>query len=63
MQQPANNMDDLMGLFGNGGAEPAAASDDMMNGFGGLSMGDQGASAPPAASGSKKTNEDLLSLF
>jgi AP-1 complex subunit beta-1 len=65
MSQPANNMDDLMGLFGNGGGEPAAptsGADDLMNGFAGMNMGAQAASPPPQA-GQKKTNEDLLSLF
>lgn len=72
---PANNMDDLLGVFGNGGtsAGPSGSSafggmsdSDIMNGF--ASMDLSGSQPPPAkqqldnASG-KKTNEDLLSLF
>lgn len=61
--QPTNNMDDLMGIFGSG-PEPAntsAAADDLMNGFGDLSMG----GAPPVAPAQpqKQTNDDILGLF
>ncbi|KIW50513.1 hypothetical protein PV05_09317 [Exophiala xenobiotica] len=70
----ANNMDDLLGVFGNGESSTmpntsgfAAMSDsDIMNGF--ASMDLSGSQPPPPkqqldnASG-KKTNEDLLSLF
>ena len=60
-----NNMDDLMGVFGNG-TQNAMSDGDIMNGFAGM---DLRTSQPPPASqqlsgtGSKKTNEDLLSLF
>jgi hypothetical protein len=71
----ANNMDDLLGVFGNGNAAPAASSssgfggmseDDIMNGFASM---DLSSSQPPPPqqqlnnAGGKKTNEDLLSLF
>jgi AP-1 complex subunit beta-1 len=73
--QPATgNLDDLMGVFGNGNAAPPASSSsafggmsdsDIMNGFATMDM--SGANQPPPAKtqmdGSKKTNEDLLSLF
>jgi AP-1 complex subunit beta-1 len=61
---PTNNMDDLMGIFGSGPSEPAAASgaaDDMMNGFGGLNMGGPSQAAP--AQPQKQTNDDILGLF
>lgn len=73
-QQPAaNNMDDLLGVFGNGGSSTmpntagfAAMSDsDIMNGF--ASMDISGSQPPPPGeqlkAGGKKTNEDLMSLF
>jgi len=65
----SNNMDDLMGVFGNGTPAPAgsqgAASDELTNGFAGLDMGPAaGASQPPPPQQQqRKTNEDLLSLF
>jgi AP-1 complex subunit beta-1 len=68
---PTTNMDDLLGIFGDGGGgggtQPQMSNDDIMNGFAGLSMG--GASQPPPASqqldgqGGKKSNQDLLDLF
>ncbi|KAF2735412.1 AP-1 complex subunit beta-1 [Polyplosphaeria fusca] len=70
---PASNMDDLLGLFGDGGggggggAQAQMSNDDIMNGFAGMNIG--GASQPPPASqqlsgqGDKKTNQDLLDLF
>lgn len=70
-----NNMDDLMGIFGNGGAAaPASTSaggfgqssgaDDLMNGFGGLDMGGGSQPPPPGEQiGQKKTNDDILGLF
>jgi hypothetical protein len=67
-------MDDLLGVFGNGGPSTmpntsgfAAMSDsDIMNGF--ASMDLSGSQPPPPKqqldnAGGKKTNEDLLSLF
>ncbi|CBY02040.1 similar to AP-1 adaptor complex subunit beta [Plenodomus lingam JN3] len=70
--QSQSNMDDLLGLFGDGGGAappPAGASltnADIMNGFASLSVQD---SQPPPASqqvggeASKKSNQDLLDLF
>lgn len=71
----ANNMDDLLGVFGNGSSSTAStgatgfggmSDSDIMNGFASM---DLSSSQPPPpqqqlgnASG-KKTNEDLLSLF
>ena len=75
--QPANNMDDLLGVFGNGNASASASSsaaawggmsdNDIMNGF--ASMDLSSTQPPPAQkqmdgkAGGQKTNEDLLSLF
>lgn len=68
--QPQSNMDDLLGLFGDGGgnAPPAGAqtsNDDIMNGFAGMSI--QNNQPPPAqqlgGEPSKKSNQDLLDLF
>jgi len=68
-----SNMDDLMGLFGDGGggggtAAPSAqmSNDDMMSGFASMSMNTN--QPPPATQQlggdqSKKTNQDLLDLF
>jgi AP-1 complex subunit beta-1 len=58
----ANNMEDLMGIFGSGAAPVASPTDDMMNGFGGLNMG--GASSQPKPLGEeKKQSNDLLDLL
>lgn len=63
----SSNMDDMMGLFGNGGpvAAAPASSNDLMNDFAGMNMG--GMSEPPPAqeqlSQGKKINEDLLGMF
>jgi hypothetical protein len=57
-------MDDLMGIFGNDSSSaglPPGASDDLMNGFGGLDL--SGSSAPLPAQAQKKNNEDILGLF
>lgn len=71
--QPQNNLDDLMGVFGNDSAAPSStgfggmSDSDIMNGF--ASMDLSGSQQPPPAKQqleggtSKKTNEDLLSLF
>ncbi|KAH3919520.1 hypothetical protein HBI56_027730 [Parastagonospora nodorum] len=69
--QPQSNMDDLLGLFGDGGgaAPPASAqmsNDDIMGGFAGMSI--QNNQPPPPAQQmggepSKKSNQDLLDLF
>lgn len=60
------NMDDLMGIFGNGGSAPAPAggADDLMNGFASLDMSG-GANQQTSSSGQqgKKNNEDILGLF
>jgi AP-1 complex subunit beta-1 len=70
--QPQSNMDDLMGLFGEGGggsAPPAGvqmSNDDIMNGFAGMSL--QNKQPPPpgqqlSGAPSKKSSQDLLDLF
>lgn len=63
-----NNLDDLLGVFGNGGDSAAAgsggfgaANDDLMNGFGGLDLSGSGGNSQSSAP--KKSNEDILSLF
>lgn len=70
---PQSNLDDLLGVFGDGGGSTAPASGpsangagagaDLMNGFAGLNMSDNTTSPPPAGNQQKKTNEDILSLF
>jgi len=72
--QPQNNLDDLMGVFGNGGNAASNSAggfngmsdNDVMSGFAGMDLNTQ--QPPPPAQqlngeGAKKTNEDLLSLF
>jgi AP-1 complex subunit beta-1 len=70
--QPPSNMDDLMGLFGDGGgggAPPAGAqmsNDDIMNGFADMSLQTNQPPPPQQQLGgepSKKSNQDLLDLF
>lgn len=69
--QSQSNMDDLLGLFGDGGSGPPAApaqmsNDDIMNGFASLSMETNQPPFPRQQMGgdaSKKTNQDLLDLF
>jgi AP-1 complex subunit beta-1 len=71
---PANNMDDLLGVFGNGGSSAAATSSggfggmsdsDILNGFASMEMG---SSQPPPAkqqlanASNSSASEDLLSL-
>jgi AP-1 complex subunit beta-1 len=74
--QSQSNMDDLLGLFGDGGGgggggapAPAAqmSNDDIMNGFASMSM-ETNQPPPPTqqiAGGEqgKKSNQDLLDLF
>jgi hypothetical protein len=67
-----SNMDDLLGLFGDGGGAAAPAqptqmsNDDIMNGFASMSM-DTNQPPPPTqqlgGEPSKKSNQDLLDLF
>ncbi|KAJ0426260.1 AP-1 complex subunit beta-1 [Aspergillus carlsbadensis] len=69
----SNNLDDLLGVFGDSPAPSAStaappnggAGADLLNGFGGLDLSGGGMSSPPPAGASqpKKTNEDILSLF
>jgi len=75
----ANNMDDLLGVFGNGNgsAIPPASNqtgfnnmsdNDILNGFASMDMSGLNQPPPPKTqlendAGGKKTNEDLLSLF
>lgn len=76
----SNNLDDLLGVFGDGGANATPASTgpangtggsaDLMNGFEGLDLSGNGngnaggtTSPPPQGGQSKKTNEDIMSLF
>lgn len=71
-------MDDLMGIFGNGGGGDigmngaGSAGNDLMNGFASLNFGDGAAAQQPpppqtqmggGGGGEKKTKEDLLGLF
>ncbi|KAI9758547.1 MAG: DNA-dependent ATPase protein rad54 [Chaenotheca gracillima] len=69
-----NNLDDLMGVFGNNpsssGGGPSNGMADMSNGFAGMGLG--GDSMSPSqkdqstgdgGGGSKKNNEDILGLF
>ncbi|KAL4921812.1 adaptin N terminal region-domain-containing protein [Aspergillus aurantiobrunneus] len=70
-----NNLDDLLGVFGDSGtpsstgagAPPSGgAGADLLNGFSGLDLTGNNMSSPPPAPGSsqpKKTNEDIMSLF
>ncbi|KAJ5918083.1 hypothetical protein N7454_010458 [Penicillium verhagenii] len=65
----SNNLDDLLGVFGDSGAaQPSfsgsnggGAASDLMNGFSGLDL--SGNTSPANDNQSKKTNEDILSLF
>jgi AP-1 complex subunit beta-1 len=71
--QSQSNMDDLLGLFGDGGSgggAPAApaqmSNDDIMNGFASMSMETNQPPPPTQQLGgepSKKSNQDLLDLF
>lgn len=64
----SNNLDDLLGVFGDSGAaQPSSsangsgAAGDLMNGFSGLDL--SGNTPPPPNDNQKKTNEDIMSLF
>lgn len=63
----ASNMDDLMGVFGNGSATaPNAVQNDLMNGFASLDLaGGPKEPPPPQEQLGKKAgnNEDLLGMF
>lgn len=71
----SNNLDDLLGVFGDNSAPPSTgagapptggAGADLLNGFSGLDLSGNDMSSPPPAPGSsqpKKTNEDIMSLF
>lgn len=65
--QASNNLDDLLGVFGDSGAaQPSSSgvngSNDLMNGFADLNMSGNG--APPQSNNPpKKSNEDILGLF
>jgi AP-1 complex subunit beta-1 len=60
----SNNMDDLMGIFGNEGSSsaPVGGADDLMNGFSGLDM-NSGNQQPRPPQQKKATNDDILGLF
>jgi len=63
---PANNMDDLLGVFGNGdaaGEQQSNANDDILGGFGGLSMGGGSGRQQQQQQQQKTAKEDILSLF
>ncbi|KAI9873669.1 MAG: beta-adaptin, partial [Watsoniomyces obsoletus] len=74
--QPVNNMDDLLGVFGNGNASagPSASGgwggmsdSDILNGFASMELSSNQPPPPKSqmdgSAGGKKANEDLLSLF
>ena len=63
-----NNLDDLMGAFGDNLGQPDSHHQDVMNGFASLDLSSMSQPAPPQQqlagnSGGKKTNEDLLGLY
>lgn len=63
--QTSNNLDDLLGVFGDpGAAQPSSSganSGDLMNGLSGLDL--SGNAGPSPNNQSKKSNDDILSLF
>ncbi|KAJ5472874.1 hypothetical protein N7530_006875 [Penicillium desertorum] len=63
--QASNNLDDLLGVFGDSGAaQPSSSganSGDLMNGFSGLAL--SGNAGPSQNNQTKKSNDDILSLF
>jgi AP-1 complex subunit beta-1 len=73
---PKSNMDDLLGLFGDGGGGGGGASsapmtnDDIMNGFAGMNLSGNSQPPPPAqqlagqtTQPASKSNQELLDLF
>jgi hypothetical protein len=66
--QSSNNLDDLLGVFGDSGPTQPSSSDangsgaagDLMNGFSGL---DLSGNAPAANNQPKKSNQDIMDLF
>ena len=63
-----NNMDDLIGAFGDNLGQPDSHHQDMMNGFASLDLSSMSQPPPPQQqlardSGGRKTNDDLLGLF
>ncbi|KAI9779976.1 MAG: beta-adaptin [Peltula sp. TS41687] len=70
-----NNLDDLLGVFGDGsssqppqGGNHGSIASELLNGFASLDMGAGNQPPPPGSqlaqtSGAKKNNEDILSLF
>ena len=62
-----NNLDDLMGAFGDRSTPQGNGSADLINGFASLDMGAGNQPPPPQAQigapGAKKKNEDILDLF
>ena len=64
-----NNLDDLMGVFGDGGGssntgggfDAPSGGADLMNGFSGLDISGSGEAG--SADKGKKKNEDILDLF
>jgi AP-1 complex subunit beta-1 len=64
--QASNNLDDLLGVFGDSGsAQPSSSGAnssgaDIMNGFSGL---DLSGNAPAQDNQAKKSNDDIMSLF
>ncbi|KAF3085753.1 beta-adaptin [Orbilia oligospora] len=73
IQQPANNLDDLLGVFGsdgsvqNGGGNTGGSEMDILGGFVGMSLGGTTSPPPPQQGGqqqrSQMKNEDILGLF
>lgn len=67
--QANNNLDDLLGVFGDSGAAQAStsgangggAAGDLMNGFSGLDL--SGNAGPSANDQPKKSNQDIMDLF
>ncbi|KAK5790399.1 hypothetical protein VI817_007686 [Penicillium citrinum] len=69
--QASNNLDDLLGVFGDSGAsQPSSstanggnASADLMNGFSGLDLSGNSSSPVPADNQTKKSTQDIMDLF